>query len=213
MRTPRTGSTLRTLLALLLCPLLSGCGEGFHNAPLQRAEVRGRVVGADPALASVTALVEDNGGDRDAGVSDDGSAAPLTTGVDAEGRFVLHDVPATRLTLYVVGSPGRAAHLTLDALGGRVTDVGDVVLEQAASITVRVVDTFGSPILGAEVRVDDTPFDRLATDATGSITYGPLAPGCYRVRARADTFEDVDVSACVAAGQALQLTLTLPLDD
>lgn len=209
MRTSWTRGAACALLALLL----AACGEGFRNEPLQRAEVRGRVPGADPALASVTALVEDNGGDRDAGVSDDGSQVQLTTGVDAEGRFVLRDVPATRITLYVVGSPGRAAYLTVDVLGGRVTDVGDVVLAEAASLTVRVVDAAGSPVLGAEVDVDETPFERQTVDAAGSTTFGPLAPGCYRVRARADAFANAEQSACVAAGQALQLTLTLQVED
>ena len=208
MRTSWTGGALCALLALLLV----GCGEGFRIEPLQRAEVRGRIVNADPTVASVTVLVEDDGGERDAGESDDDDVL-LTTGVDADGRFVLRDVPATRLTLYVVGSPGRATELTVDAPGGRVTDVGDVVLADAANITVHVQDVDGNPIPGAEVDVDETPFDRQTVDAAGSATFSPLAPGCYRVRARADGFEEAEQSACVASGQALQLTLTLPVDD
>jgi hypothetical protein len=90
-----------------------------------------------------------------------------------------------------------------------VTDVGDVVLEDAASITVRVTDQAGGPVPGAEVDVDETPFDRKAVDATGSASFGPLPPGCYRVRARADHYEEAEVSACVATGQALQLSLAL----
>jgi hypothetical protein len=207
----RTSWTRGASWALSLL-LLAGCGEGFHNEPLQLAEVRGRVVGADPALASVTVLLEDNGGGGDAGVGDDdGGEALLTTGVDAEGRFVLRDVPATRLTLYVVGSPGRATELTVDAPGGRVTDVGDVVLADAANITVHVQDVDGNPIPGAEVDVDETPFDRQTVDAAGNAHFGPLAPGCYRVRARAQDYEDAELSACVAEGQSLQLSLALPL--
>lgn len=209
MRTPWKRGALCALLPLLLCLLPTGCGEGFHNQPLQRAEVRGRVVGADPALTTVTVLVDDDGTEDDAGVSGDDGEALLTTGVDAEGRFVLRDVPATRITLYVVGSPGRAAYLTVDVPGAQVTDVGDVLLQDAASITVRVTDQAGGLVPGAEAEVDETPFERKAVDATGSASFGPLPPGCYRVRARADHYEEAEVSACVATGQALQLGLAL----
>ena len=206
MRTSWTAGALCALMALLLV----GCGEGFHNQPLQRAELRGRIVNADPAVASVTVLVDD---DSEPDEEPDDDDVLLTTGVDAEGRFVLRDVPATRLTLYLVGAATRAGYVTVEVQGARVTDLGDVVLAEAASITVRVVDEGGAPIASAEVDLDETPFERRPVDAEGRVTFGPLPPGCYRVRARAEPYEEVEQSACVAMGQALEFTVTLPVDE
>jgi Carboxypeptidase regulatory-like domain len=197
----RTAAALATLLLLAL-----GCGEGFQNTPLQVAEVRGRVVGGDPQLTTVSVLPGD-------ATSVDGGAAPLqTVGVDAEGRFVLQGVPATRVTLYVVGSPTQAVFLPVDVPAAQVTDVGDVVLQTAASLTVLVRDETGRPLPGAEVDVDGAPFGRQTTDTAGTVTLSPVAPACYRIRARAEGYEEAEVSRCVSTGEAAQVDLTLQRD-
>ena len=192
------------LLSLLLLSL--GCGEGFHNAPLQLGEVRGRVVGADPAQTTISVLPGD--------ASSAEGAVPLqTAGVDAEGRFVLQGVPATRVTLYIVGSPTQAIFLPLDVLPAQVTNVNDVVLESAASLTVLVRDNTGSPLPGAEVDVDVSPFGRQTTDSQGKALFSPLAPACYRIRVRADGFADAELERCVSTGEAAQVDLTLQRDN
>lgn len=189
---------------LLLLPLLAGgCGEGFANAPLQRAEVRGRVVGGDPAQTTVSVLPGD---------STDPAAVLLSTGVDAEGRFVLQDVPATRVTLHIVGSPTQALFLPVDVAGAQVTDVGDVVLPSAASLRVLVRDSTGRPLPGAEVDLEFSPFGRQTTDSQGIALFSPLAPACYRVRARAQGFAEAEVERCIAAGEAAEVDLTLQPD-
>ncbi|MBF5045997.1 carboxypeptidase regulatory-like domain-containing protein [Aggregicoccus sp. 17bor-14] len=196
---------MRTLTAVSLLVLLAACGDGFHNQPLGRAELRGRVVGADPAVASVSVLPGD-AASADGGVG----AAPLATvGVDAEGRFVVPDVPATRVTLYVVGSPSQALYLTVDLQPAQVTDVGDVTLQSAASLTVVVRDDAGRLLPGAEVDVDGTPFGRQTTDTAGSALFSPVAAACYRIRVRAEGFLDAELSRCVSTGEAVQVDVTL----
>ena len=192
------------LLSLLLLSL--GCGEGFHNAPLQLGEVRGRVVGGDPALTTISVLPGD-------ATSAEGAVPLLTAGVDTEGRFVLPEVPATRVTLYIVGSPTQAIFLPVDVLPAQVTDVSDVVLESAASLRVLVRDDTGSPLPGAEVDVDGSPFGRQTTDSQGIALFSPLAPACYRIRARADGFADAELERCVSTGEAAQVDLTLQRDN
>jgi hypothetical protein len=194
------------LLALSLLLLAAGCGEGFHNAPLQLGEVRGRVVGADPALTTISVLPGD-------ATSAEGAVPLLTAGVDAEGRFVLQEVPATRVTLYIVGSPTQAIFLPLDVLPAQVTDVNDVVLESAASLTVLVRDNTGSPLPGADVDVDVSPFGRQTTDSQGKALFSPLAPACYRIRVRAEGFADAELERCVSTGETAQVDITLQLEN
>lgn len=210
---------------VLLVPLLllgAACG-GFNNAPLGVGNVVGRVVGADPAVARVSVHVSDDAprDDDDDGGSDGGvdggvdadDEDTFVTGVDADGRFVLRDVPATHLELYVVASATQAARRQVWVEGGRTTDVGDIVPEAGAAVRVQVLDAGGQPVPGALVRVDETSFEELPVDASGTVVIGPLPPACFQLRAKAEGYEEARATHCLEAGRTLDVTLVLPVDD
>lgn len=228
-------STL-TLLALVLVLAAAGCG-GFHNEPLGSSVIKGRVVGAVPGVASVTLRIahesgsiheddheaysgnrsgsDDDSGSDDSGSDDSGGDSDedtFRTGVDADGRFELRDVPATPGELYIVASATHAAHLTVDPPGGEVLDVGDVVPQPGAFFVVTVLNTDGQPVPHAELDVDGTELEHVPVDAQGRARLGPLPEACYRVRATADDYREAREERCARAGEELAVTLVLEKD-
>lgn len=90
-----------------------------------------------------------------------------TTRTDDEGRFVLHLRPGAGEHFFLIGLGTvwqdfqKVAQLPRP---GQEFDLGDVLLDQRGGIAGRVVDPFGWPIAGIEVRAVDEP---LATAASG----------------------------------------------
>lgn len=202
-------------LALVLMLASAGCG-GFYNEPLGSAVVRGRVVGADPSVARVTlriAHASESGEDDD---SDDGSSDgeedSFGTSVDAEGRFELREVPASPGALSIVASSTHAALVEVDPVGGKVLDLGDIIPQPGAFFAVTVVNQAGQPVSQAELDLDGSGVEHVRVDAQGRARLGPLPPSCYRVRAKADGYDEAEEERCVRTGEEATLTLMMAGD-
>ncbi|WP_224242486.1 carboxypeptidase-like regulatory domain-containing protein [Hyalangium gracile] len=216
---------MRSALCLLV-PVLAlasaGCG-GFFNAPLGSAVIRGRVVGAQPSAARVTLRIEhgsegredgdDDEEDDDGHGSGDGDEDSFRTGVDADGRFELRDVPASPGALFIIASATHATTVRVDPAGGEVLELGDIVPHPGAFLLVTVVDGAGQPVPHAELDLDGTDVEHIPVNAQGLARLGPLPASCYRVRARADGHDEARADRCPRAGEELSLTLVMDEDE
>jgi len=203
-------STL-SFLSLALALASAGCG-GFFNGPLGSAVLKGRVVGADPRMARVTLRVAHDSksdGDDDSGSDDEDS---FRTGVDAEGRFELREVPAFPGSLFIVASTTHATRVAVDPVGGAVLDVGDIVPRPGTFFVVTVLNPAGQPVPHAELDLDGTDVEHVPVDAQGRARLGPLPEGCYLVRAKADGYDEARAERCTSGGEELALTLVLAGD-
>jgi hypothetical protein len=203
---------MRSALCFLALALASaGCG-GFSNEPLGSAVVKGRVVGADPSMARVTLRIahdSEDDGDDDSG---SGGEDSFRTGVDAEGRFELREVPASPGALFIVASATHAARVAVDPMGGEVLDVGEIVPGPGAFFAVTVLNPAGLPVPHAELDLDGTNVEHVPVDAQGRARLGPLPEGCYRVRAKADGYDEAREERCTRSDEELALTLVLAGD-
>jgi len=132
---------------------------------------------------------------------------------DSEGRFELTRAPAGRVTL-LLDRPGRmavAARTLMLAENGE-TELGDVELDAGRTLAGRVLDTAGTPVVGAEVRggrnanqaVLFAPAQR--TDAEGRFRLTGLShEGQAVVLARRDA--NSCWSALLGEGEGLELRL------
>jgi hypothetical protein len=201
-----------TFLALVLVLTSAGCG-GFFNGPLGRAVVKGRVVGADPSMARVTLRIDhDSESEGDEDSSGDGDEDSFRTEVDADGRFELREVPASPGALFIVASATHAVRVAVDPVGGEVLDMGDIVPQPGSFFAVTVLNSDGQPVPHAELDLDGTDVEHVPVDAQGRARLGPLPGSCYRVRAKADGYDEAREERCTRTGEELALTLVLAGD-
>ncbi|WP_338864116.1 carboxypeptidase regulatory-like domain-containing protein [Myxococcus stipitatus] len=185
------------LLAFGGLAFAGACG-GFNNGPLEEGTVRGRLVGAEAGVAKVNVF----------------GLPSMRAVVSADGRFELHDVPATSLELFMVASRTRAARAKVVAQGARITDLGDIVAPEGAFITVRMRDSGGGVPKEGEVEVEGAAFDDLRMDtSTGEVRVGPLPEGCYTLEVKADKLDEVEEEVCVGVGEELVRDIVLSGDD
>ncbi len=157
-------------------------------------------------------------------IGEDGAPVPLARilwGDPAHNLYVFGETSRTAIT----GPDGRATIsrgtsrerlLVVSAPGLATKKVGpvpesdfpiEVVLEEPASISGRIVDSRGEPCSGAHVSAwsddDETssffPFPSLSTDSSGRFRFDGLAPGAYLVSASLD-------------GPRLRARVTIPPD-
>jgi hypothetical protein len=191
-------------LALLLAGLaLGGCGN-IDNRPFRRGSVAGQVEGADPAVAMVSVQGEPG----------------VRTGVDADGRFLLTQVPVGEVELFIVADATRAARVRVMVSGAQETKVDKVKPQDAGFMDVRVrikaddaVDAPQSPLPGATITVEGTPFQRLALDADGRTWVGPLPDGCWDLTVSAPGYPTQRQQGCVGTGERKPVIIRLGASD
>jgi hypothetical protein len=201
---------MRSALAPLgLVLALAGCG-GFNYQPLGSAVVKGRVVGADPNKARVTLRLDhDSGGEGEEGSSGSDGEDSIRAGVDAEGRFELRAEEAAPGVLFIVASATHAARVAVNPMGGKVLDLGDITPDPGAFFSVTVMNASSQPVSHAELDLDGTDIEHVPVDGQGRARLGPLPAGCYRVRAKADGYDEVHEDRCPRAGEEILLTLVM----
>lgn len=181
----------RTLTVVIAATLVAGCGS-LDNDPLRTGIIRGRAVEA-PISSTSLALVRER--------------TQLRTSLGEDGAFELREVPAGKVSLYVVASTNAAALLEVEVPGGRVVDVGDIRLGAAATLTVQVSVEGGLSAAGAVVSVPGTPFEAVPLDANEQAVLAPLPAGCYEVEVSIPNMGAEDEHVCVAAGENRLLLL------
>ena len=121
--------------------------------PAGTASLKARVIAADTGTAV-----------RRASVRVDGNSYSWIVTTDDEGRFVLADLPAGRYTVRVTtqgflpwlfgrepaGSMSRVEPIEIRE--GQILDRGDLRLPRGSVIAGRIVDEFGEPVIGIDVR-------------------------------------------------------------
>jgi hypothetical protein len=202
--TVRLRSLTARRLASLTAPLLVIAGL-LAQAPPAASRVAGRVVdGSNRAVRGALVMI--------AGTD---IAVARVTATSDDGTFVFDAVPAGHV-LVVAGKPTYLAGLYGAARAGRpgeVVSVGTgrttdlvVALQKGASITGRVLDGNGQPVVGARVRVTPRRLVGLGvviggdvgepaivtTDETGAYRVFDLAPGDYLVGVAARVFAPGD---------------------
>jgi hypothetical protein len=182
----------RSLTALLLGPVLAGCG-GLSNTPFMPATVQGLVSGVDPAFAVVAV--------RDAG---------LSTVPDSSGHFVLEGVLPGSASLFVVANEQAGVLLDVTIEGGQVNDLGTLTLQPTASITLELEAPSAQRLDLAVVKVNGVPARISPTSERGEALIGPLPEGCYELSVQVPGFQSLDETLCLARGEQREAHLRLP---
>ncbi|HVT58339.1 MAG TPA: carboxypeptidase regulatory-like domain-containing protein [Thermoanaerobaculia bacterium] len=105
-----------------------------------------------------------------------------TTACDADGRFVIEDLPLGRLDLQAEAPGWQTAKLSsLLAESGKNLENLDLLLKRAATLHGRVLAADDQPVVGASVEIESSPSGSATTDGDGqySITSAPL--GAQRI--------------------------------
>ncbi|QDU69582.1 hypothetical protein [Engelhardtia mirabilis] len=169
------------------------------------ARLVGRVVDGD---GSPRAAVSLHLSGRDWSVSAtsalDGSFFLEVPGKGAPRAFLRLEGPPTVQQREVEFSAERSAQWAeLDAREGAVTDVGDLVLQDAGVVSGRIVDDQGVGLADAIVLVSGAP--QVRSDPDGYFTSDHVEPGERRTTVLAANFLEREMSVEVAALQALQV--------
>jgi hypothetical protein len=188
-------TTFHIAMAALLALTTGACGN-IRNEPFRVGTVRGQLTEFDAAVALVS-LVGQPG---------------VRSNVDAEGRFVLEDVPAGPAELFIVATAEKALRVGITVQGGQSIEVKRVAPNAAGFFDMRVKASQGERVTGAQVSVVGTPFQRLLLDDAGRLRVGPLPDGCYAVAVSATGFPLTQAEACVGVGEKKELKVTLEAD-
>ena len=189
-------SSVMMLLVLALALTTSACG-GFDNTPFRTGTVRGHLTEADPSVALVSLV-----GDPDA-----------RSTVAADGTFVLEQVPAGPVELFIVASANKAVRLPIMVPGGGSARLQGVVPRAAGFLELRVRGPARQPLVDGQVSVTGTPFRRLPLPEDGSLRVGPLPEGCYTLEASAAGLPVKKTEACVKESESREVKIQLPGTD
>ncbi|WP_223634355.1 hypothetical protein [Corallococcus sp. EGB] len=171
---------------------LGACG-GLDNDPFRAGTVRGRLTEFDPAVALVSVV----------------GAPDVRSGVDAQGRFALSDVPAGPAELFIVATVDKAARVPLTVQGGQSVDVQDVAPRAAGTFFVKLHGKGSRKLTDATATVDGTPIQATQLDDRAPHSLGPMPEGCYGVSVSAPGFVSTAVQGCVDAGKQTVLNVEL----
>lgn len=176
---------------------LGACGS-LDNDPFRAGTVRGRLTEFDPAVALVSVV----------------GAPDVRSGVDAQGRFTLSDVPAGPAELFIIATGDKAARVPFTVQGGQSVDVPDVAARAAGTFSVKLHVRGSRKVADATATVDGTPIEATQLDDKAPRNLGPLPEGCYGVSLSAPGFLSTAVQGCVEAGKQTPLHVDLvPKDD
>ncbi|MGE5243771.1 MAG: carboxypeptidase regulatory-like domain-containing protein [Betaproteobacteria bacterium] len=139
-----------------------------------------------------------------------GSPGPGTT-ADDQGRYTFAFVPlgTVHVTARDVGSRGiGSADATLSVNGATVT--ADITMLAQGSIVATVVDSSGTPVVGAQVNVFDqfSPAAAGQTSADGTVVIGNVNAGAFTIEATSANLTG-NGSGTLAAGEVRQVTVML----
>ncbi|MHA7632221.1 peptidase associated/transthyretin-like domain-containing protein [Corallococcus sp. M7] len=188
----------RQCLILTLSSLglgLGACGS-LDNEPFRAGTVRGRLTEFDPAVALVTVL----------------GAPGVRSGVDAQGRFTLEDVPAGPAELFVLATSDKAARVPLTVQGGQSVSIADVSPREGGTFFVKLHSRGNRKVSEARAIVDGTPIQASGLDDDIPRHLGPLPEGCYGLSISAPGFSSTSVQDCVDAGKQTVLNVELVPD-
>ena len=187
----RRQSLLLSLSSLGLLGL-GACGS-LDNDPFRAGTVRGRLTDFDPAVALVSVV----------------GLPGVRSGVDAQGRFMLEDVPAGPVELFIVATADTAARVPLTVQGGQSVDVPDVKPRTAGTFLVKLHTRSSRKVLDAKALVEGTPVEASQLDDRAPYRVGPLPEGCYGVSILAPGFLSTSVQDCVGSGKQTALNVEL----
>ncbi|MEW6435443.1 MAG: hypothetical protein AB1730_28435 [Myxococcota bacterium] len=181
---------MRRALATFLIAALAGCG-GLENVPLMKGVVRGALVGAD--AHAMVAVVDEPG---------------LSARPEADGTFVVKDVPHGDVELLLIVNVSAAERRTVRVTGGGVADVGNVAGRPAGTVELhfRLPDLLSPRAGSASVHgtAITQPVDKYGETAL------TLPAGCYLVRGEVPGVPAVERSVCALEGVSLELELDFP---
>ncbi|RKH43557.1 carboxypeptidase regulatory-like domain-containing protein, partial [Corallococcus llansteffanensis] len=136
-----------------------------------------------------------------------GTSAATTT--DAEGRFVLEDLPLGPSALVAVKDGYTALQLSVEVKERDSTPVTQVLARIRGRVEGQVRLEGSTAHDGIQVSLlGETP--RATTDAEGRFVLGNLLPGTYTLLAEKDLFVVARQQVVVKASEAASVTLTLP---
>ncbi|RKG70002.1 hypothetical protein D7V80_06750 [Corallococcus sp. CA054B] len=171
---------------------LGACGS-LDNEPFRAGTVRGRLTEFDPAVALVSVV----------------GAPGVRSGVDAQGRFTLEDVPAGPAELFILATEDKAERVTLTVQGGQSVDVPDVAPRPAGAFFVKLHVRGSRKVTDVKASVDGTPIEASGFDDKDPARLGPLPEGCYGVSISAPGFSSTSVQDCVDTGKQTVLNVEL----
>jgi hypothetical protein len=171
------------IAAALAALLPAGCG-GIWNEPLRVAIVKGRVIGADPAVG--LALVRER--------------THIRSALDEEGRFELREVPAGKAELFIIASSNGAIIQQIETTGGQVLVLPDIQPSPAARLEVRCDVDGGYSTAQGTVTVVGTPFEQVELGSDERVYLGPMAPGCYEIQVSVPSIGFKTVNQCLEGG-------------
>lgn len=181
------------MMTLAFALVASACG-GFDNTPFRTGTVRGQLTEADPSVALVSLV-----GDPEARCT-----------VAGDGTFVLEQVPAGPVELFIVASVDKAVRLPVVVPGGGSTSLQDVEPRAAGFLELRVRGPARQPVKDGQVSVTGTPFQQLRLQEDGNLRVGPLPEGCYTLEASAAGFPVRKTEACVKESESKEVRIQFP---
>jgi hypothetical protein len=201
-------------------------GEAHHvKLDLPAGAITGRVTDkSGNALANVRVSLYTDGG-ATTGTMSGGKYTESTT--DEDGEYKLPHLQKGKYTVGAGGRPltsafssesdyGRVVRDHVSVSEGSITGGVDFELNEAGSITGRILDESGAPVAGASLFVRDKDGNLLerismqTSSASGEFTYGGVAPGRYFVSAHAELLSTpAGVTAEVRSGEATTIELNL----
>ncbi|MBN8231790.1 hypothetical protein JYK02_30190 [Corallococcus macrosporus] len=175
---------------------LGACGN-LDNEPFRAGTVRGRLTEFDPTVALVSVV----------------GAPDLRSGVDAQGRFTLEDVPAGPAELFVLATTDKGVRVPLIVQGGQSVDVPAVAPRPVGTFFVKIHARGNLKVSQAHASVDGTPIEASGLDDQSPRYVGPLPEGCYGLSVSAPRFLTTAVQGCVDAGKQTVLNVELVPED
>ncbi|HEY0096356.1 MAG TPA: carboxypeptidase regulatory-like domain-containing protein, partial [Archangium sp.] len=186
-------TTSSVMMALAFALVAGACG-GFDNAPFRTGTVRGHLREADPAVAMVSLV----------------GNPELRGPVAQDGTFVLENVPAGPVELFIVASADKAVRLPVVVPGGGSALLEDVVPRSGGFLELRVRGPARQRVEDGQVSVTGTPFQQLRLPEGGGLRVGPLPEGCYTLETSATGFPVKTTEACVKESESKEVKIQLP---